>query len=270
MEHPSWSSILEVLCRAEGPQPLQSIAKAVGLDASTVHRHLAAMLERGLVKREGERRTQANYSPNELLEINWTGRASSPYSVGSPWLRWTWQASGKMDWRFPLVSRVPDQPARETLWRFLDEANSRGLLAPWLDPPKLPGIGQHPKMDLRWQGFLRELKDPRDPFAMTFVVFGSCARGDARADSDVDLLVLGPHEGDYEWQPFISQLGFQELASEVNLGAPRALQLMVHPVNEFLDKVPRHIRQSVQRDGLTVFHSKSFAGFVEAWGMSDG
>ena len=82
----------------------------------------------------------------------------------------SWQSSQPIDWRFPLVSRVPDERAQQFLYEWLDRAQARQIL---------PGFRSR-----------FEKNQSRIPLVQV-VVYGSCARGDAGTDSDLDLLLVG-------------------------------------------------------------------------------
>lgn len=156
-------AILGTLLRGgQGEAPrrtLSEIARAVGITPPAVLRHLQKMTECGIVARSKR------------------GRSDSPHYRARPFFQGLWidpQAGRVHDWSsraafpidHPLVSRVPDLAAQEALLHLFRTARRQGLL------PVVAESGD-------------------TPAGLAFAVIGSCARGDARTDSDVDLAVLG-------------------------------------------------------------------------------
>ena len=84
-----------------------------------------------------------------------------------------------------------------------------------------------------------------DPDAV--ILFGSVAQGRARADSDVDLLIIGPFEGPFERRG----LEFREAVSEY----PVALDTVFLSRREFADQAgrPGSFVHTVSRHGRLVY-----------------
>ncbi|MEA3202846.1 MAG: IclR helix-turn-helix domain, partial [Thermoplasmata archaeon] len=180
----SWENILAVLSAEENPLTLQGLSERLPLSPSTIHRHLSALVEAGFVTRQGHRKTAA-YVLRERLAVSWTGRMPPGQRQEEGWLRMAWTCNGRVDWRFPLITRVPDVQAQVTLQRFFAEALERGLLTPWLLPRLTQRRQEEKTKRSRRDPYWRHLKDSRDNHGLTFAVYGSCATGEARADSDL-------------------------------------------------------------------------------------
>lgn len=96
----SKEAILQALRR---PMRLPEIAESIGKTPPTTHRQLRILLEEGRVLKEGHHK-KATYqlAPYTRIEANIAGTPT------------TWQTS-KMDWRFPLASRISDPDAYQSL-----------------------------------------------------------------------------------------------------------------------------------------------------------
>jgi predicted nucleotidyltransferase len=148
----------------------------------------------------------------------------------------TWQSGQRVDWRFPLVSRLGDARAQTFLLEWLDRAQTRGLL---------------PAYKSRFE------KQDKLP-SVQVVVYGSCARGDAGPNSDVDVVLFGD-------APKRTLEALKDLAHEVALKGGRS------PDVRFMDaaaweKAGPALRNSIQRDGKTVFTTDVDAAFLERTG----
>lgn len=127
---------------------LQDIVKAVGLAHPTVLRHLQALAARGLIEATLVAPRETRYLARRTFDAMWIDPGRHRIE--------SWTSHAPLDWRFPLVARIPDPPAQGFLLKWLRRLSTEGLL--------------------------------QDPIHI--VVYGSCARGDATPRSDVDLLVI--------------------------------------------------------------------------------
>lgn len=128
------------------------------------------------------------------------------------WLRMDWTADG-IDWMFPLAGRVQGRRRVEVLLR---RAFSADLL-----------------------------------HDTTVVVFGSAARHEGRADSDVDILVLTGS----------AKRAWKDLAVDMELQGEGTVDVTVA---KRFERVPPNLRRAIIQDGRTVFSSASPPFFVEA------
>lgn len=260
----AWKPLLDTLMESDQPMALHEVADAVGVSRPTALRHLDNMRDGGLVAVEGARRN-ARYFPREHLWVEWTQRTRPGMRQQEGWQRHTWSCDGAIDWRFPLVSRVPDELARQTLWRFFAEAHARGYLTPWLLPlAQDDPYPDHRKKSLQRQRYLRNLQDPRDSHGWTFCVYGSTARGDARPGSDIDLMLIGPSEHPDLDVPFITEVPFEDLAADMSLGSPRPIQFSSFTLDQF-DGLGSWFRKDMLQHAITVYTSKPGGDFIEAW-----
>lgn len=228
LSHPR-RRILEALFEApdEG-WPLVRVARSVRLAHPTVLAHLRRLKEEGLViaREGGEWGHGSRYSATAATHHLWCDPARGVLA--------DWTSRGPIDWRFPLVSRVPDAPAKKFLYEWLDRAQARGLLPSYrsrFEP-------QHPP-----------------PPAVHIVVFGSCARGDAGPKSDLDLLILGDLAR-RAGRPLV------DLAHDVGLTAGRAPDARVLDDRAWKNAT-LSFRRSVQTQGKTVFSNDAAARPVE-------
>lgn len=161
-----------------------------------------------------------------------TREGRGPYTryVARPYLRvvWVdpqrglheaWDTNEPVDWHYPLVTRIPDAAAQEVLRRFL---------------PRLEAIV--------------------GSAALTVVAYGSCATGEARASSDLDLLIFRDKD--------LIDHDVQDLVDEANLWGLRPLDVRLA---QELDSTPRGVREAVRAHGKTIFSTASGTGaFPEA------
>ncbi|MES2154209.1 MAG: nucleotidyltransferase domain-containing protein [bacterium] len=145
-----------------------------------------------------------------------------------------WQSTHSVDWRFPLVSRVPDASAQDFLYEWLDRAQARGLLP----PARSRFEAQSPK-----------------PHLLQAVVYGSCARGPAPSKSDVDILLYGDI-------PKTQVEKLKDLGHEIALKGGRPPDIRSIDAAGWSKATPA-FRESIQREGRTVY-SNEFGGlFLE-------
>lgn len=243
------------------------IAAQTRLAQPTVSQHLRALENAGLVESiaEGKRRI---YRPRPHLHVDWT-RAQA-HAGGQAWRRDTWSTEDVIDWRFGLASRITDRRGHEVAVRFLEALLSRGVVTPWLVPSRF-GI----------QEWIDELDDTRAAATLTaqtyrpeawgpwtLVAFGSCVRGDARPESDLDVLVVTEPEGAWKtrWNSIeVHDMGtgwpipypdwktaFQQTADDVNLGAARYVDLHQAPADK-LKRLPPPLRESIRNEGIVLY-----------------
>ncbi|MCA1811534.1 MAG: nucleotidyltransferase domain-containing protein [Halobacteriales archaeon] len=158
------------------------------------------------------------------------------------------RGKGPVDTEFPLTARIPDLDGRQSALAFLRSAVKQHLL------PSPSARGQR---------------------SCTVVAFGSCVRGDARKDSDLDLLVILPDRGappppfpkgkllEWEADARSDKERFAELASKVSLGAPRPIQVSTVHREALKHDLPAGLRRSIASEGATIFLSDQVSGWVE-------
>lgn len=254
----SFEAVHDALVRA-GRTTTAAIAARLGIPPSTVSRHLNALADTGLAVRQRDGR-EVFYQIRRNGYVSFTGPMHSPR--GKEWAHLQWRTDQPIDWRFPLVARVPDPDAQTTLRRLLDACDERGLFHPWL------AAGQTRRDPETWPG-------------LHFVVFGSCARGDARADSDLDLLVLADRpDTASRWHETV-----EDAVQELNVHAPRGIDLVmvrpepshepdltteprlqrVHPGGRRTEAMPESLMAAVRAEGVTVYAADGATFLVEAW-----
>lgn len=207
---------------------LRDIAHRTGLAPPTALAHLRRLTARGLVETvadeagDDERgRRAAGRSFTGYRATHYTGVVMADRSRR---LLLEWHTTHPTDWRFPLVGRVPDPPAQRFLHEWLDRAQARQLL-----PPPVSRF---------------EAQDPRPP-SLAVVAYGSCARGDARAKSDLDLLLHSPRR----WRG-TDQL--VDLAHEVAVDHERDVDLQAW-TPDIAGKVSPRFRGAVAAEATTVW-----------------
>ncbi len=198
------------------PPSLKDIAQATQVEPPTALAHLRRLEDEGRISK-----VQSEFGPRyailPFLKIEWQDPASRTN------LKWT--SNYPVDWRFPLVSRVPDVAAQEFLLRWFDLLLTQEQL-PALQPRQLKTNSQRgPRVD--------------------FVVYGSCARGDATPRSDIDLLVIGAitkRQGDH----------FVDAAHEASLGTNRSPDIRAMNLKDWQKAEPT-LRANIQKEGLAVY-----------------
>lgn len=242
---PTRKAILETLLEAgDDGLALSDVADAVGVTSPTAHKHLEILIEGGLAKSTADQPGRTRYVARDFFEATWV---DSEHGFLDRW------RTGSIDWRFPLVTRVPDEAARRVLTRFLEEATFRGLFHPWLRVDELPDPGSVFERDTPY-GSRQTVAD----YGVTVVVYGSCARGDAGATSDVDVLVIQPSDQ----MPLDLSEGFEDLAAEANLWADRQIELRVIGRDGFFE-VPTGLQEAVIDEGITIYSTFRGGEFIE-------
>lgn len=148
--------LLDILL--DGERSLTELAKVLELSKPTVHTHLQRLVDANLV-------TKRKVTHAAGREARYALRPASLHLEVDPdrGTAISWSATGFVSTRFPLVNQVPQERPRRDLHLVL-EALEEGLA---------PGT---------WEGVL-------------LLVYGSVARGEANAASDLDLAILpGPND----------------------------------------------------------------------------
>lgn len=256
--------IVRALADRGGWASLQGLAEDIDLDASTTHRHLAHLLRAGAVVKEGGGK-ETTYGLKPRIEVSWTGTSSRETASDSDhWLHWQWTGQGPVDWRFPLVSRIPQVDGQRTMQRFLEHCWQRGLLGPLGIMQAPPGEKTSSEPSRRMMERIGQDMDRlRD--GLTFIVFGSYARGDARRDSDLDVLVITPPDWALDNGAKRPADRLQDLVDEFNLGSLVPVDLVTrqreHPEEEF----PKGLWFAICTEGLTV-HTTNLGEYIEDFG----
>jgi predicted nucleotidyltransferase len=197
------------------PLSLKQIAAQAGIKPPTALVHLDRLQAEGRIGRvetaEGPR-----YAVLPYVRCGWV---DPDHGINT-----AWQSSLPVDWRFPLAARIPDPLAQAFLLEWLDRAQARGLL---------------PANRSKF-----ETQDPEPPVCHV-IVYGSCARGDAHAKSDLDILLRGR-------LPKRLADRLVNLAHEVGLRAGRLPDIRVLDDGAWSSATPA-FREAVRRDGKTVF-----------------
>jgi len=240
---------------ASGPLALFDVAEQVQRSPSATLRRLQFLASSGHIERLGDRK-EARYRLRPRLAIEWA------HGEGTPprWIRASWQATeAPADWRFPLASRLQDENGRAALTQFLRALWLQGLTTPWLR--EATGSGKTNKKSRKSAG--NDAAPDPNPDAVGFdvIAFGSCVDGNTRDDSDLDLIL-------FESVDSKSSLHeqFQSIADSVNLTAPRYIDLHVVARADFDNEhspFPTELRNSILRDGVTVYSCKDHPAFIE-------
>lgn len=225
--------ILSVLAKAPAAGlSLQAISKELKRKPPPVFFHLKEMVQVGLIERvEAARPHGPLYRARRFLHVTWIDPESRKIA--------SWESNEPVSWRFPLVSRVPDAPAQAVLRTLIPQFEQR-----YLDLLEQKGARALP--------FLTHATRES---AFTFVVYGSCARGDARPASDLDLLLVQPSGPSVE-------AAVRDLVAEANLWASRKIDLRVVRRKTFRS-LPEDLRETLRREGLTVYSTHLGGAFEE-------
>lgn len=254
------AALLRALVDAGAGMSLTEAARAVGLTPPATLRQLATLVAEGLVRREGHQK-EARYRLEPCLHAVWT------HAEPGGALAEEWTHRGPVDWRFPLVSRVPDAPARLGIVRLLEQCARQGLFTPWLLDHVDPAFDGH---DATWAGLdpeerLRRLRDPRNHGDVHVYAYGSCVRGDAHAGSDVDLLLV--HDLTRQGvPPFPYEARVRRVVDALNLGVPRRLDVRVHAEDDLFEGVVglyERVRREILDTAITVFSTSASPRFIE-------
>ncbi|HUR26184.1 MAG TPA: nucleotidyltransferase domain-containing protein [Candidatus Thermoplasmatota archaeon] len=207
------------------PKSLKDIASEAHMQPPTALVHLRKLEEEGKLQKvatpDGPR-----YALHPFLRCEWLDPGQGVHE--------TWQSDVAVDWRFPLVSRVRDDLAKQFLLEWLDRAQARGLL---------------PAHASRFESRAKR------PAGLAIVVYGSCARGDAGSNSDIDILVAS----DLPKRPLEA---LKALAHEVALKGGRRPDVRLVGVG--LKGAGSALAETIRREGKTVFTNLPDAPFIES------
>lgn len=215
--------------RSSGRMTLQEVSDALVLKPPTVLQHLRQLERQGRVVRTVTPGTNSpTYEVAPFFEANWCDPQQRVL------LRW--RSTTGIDWRYPLVSRVPHAPAQRVLLRLLPELDAAiGRAADTITTPDSP-----------------------QPYEFGVYLYGSAARGDARAGSDLDLLLV-PMAG--------SAAGLKKRVTKVaqaaNLWAEMPIDLRIAEVKDVM-AFPEPFLKALGREAITVFWRGRDPMFIEA------
>lgn len=203
------------------PMSVDRLVERLGVSQSLASQRLGRLHKQGLLERTSLPTATGrvvHYKPKPLLFVQWVSPAQR--------VALQWQGFDETDWMFPLVSQVPDPPARVTLLSFLHRLRERNLLLP---------------------GPFTAGKKAAPHFGLGLLAYGSCARGTARPGSDLDLISV--QDGSKEAVDVGQDV--ETISAEVSLSAPRPIQLK-HVRADELANLPEGIRGSLRREGVVV------------------
>lgn len=275
----AFDTIYHELVQRGSTTPTQ-LAHALQFDLSTVSRSLNALVSAGLADRVRSGR-EVRFSARRNLYTSFTGPLGKDRDPDkAPWGLISWRTDHPVDWRFPLVARVPDEDAQKTLLRFMNRCQEQGLFHPWLtlgEKTRNEWLDDHTPEDR--PRLAKLLDDPRTWGGHQIVVYGSCARGDARQDSDLDLLIIGPSKDDWDARFKTHNLPappqppwkepFRACIDDMNLRAPRHIDPVFGKESQLSD-LPRVLREAIKDQGITVYTHNGTDLDIEAWRATHG
>lgn len=207
----------------DNPSNVESLAAKLGVSPAFISQRLKRLEREGLVERR-QKASKAGrevfYLPRPFYAVQWVSPAEG--------VALAWKTNGEMDWSFPLLSQVPDEPARLTLLALLTTLRDNDLLDAW-------------KKKSSWRKNAFELFR-----GFTIILYGSTARGEARPGADVDLLFV---HGDAK--PEHAERAV-DLAAEVSLHAARPMQVKHLNIQQFA-ALPERIVSALKQDAVIVY-----------------
>lgn len=225
-----------LLARPDG-MGLTELSRSVGMAGPPVLHHLKRLLAEGAAERfvpEGANR--ARYRLRPFLSATWIDPATGTFA--------TWSSPRRVDWRYPLVSRLSDTAIQDSVNLFLRLVEEQGLFHVHAAPtPKGRG-----RKAARGPG-PSNVQERMRAYGVRIVAYGSAARGDTGPRSDADLLALtGP--------ALDAKEALLDVAAEANLSAPRRVHLFVFREGD-LAKAGNRFADEVRRDGFVIYSSFS-------------
>lgn len=203
---------------------VEDLAHKLGISPSVLVRRAKLLQDAGWLERRQEatpRGREVYYVPIPRVSVQWT----SPYRS----VALSWSTRGEVEWDFPLTTQLTDVSAREAIRRFLWELRRQGVLD--AEFHHIGNVFEHGP-------------------GLAVVVYGSAARGTARADSDIDLLVV---LGEWSRTPGGKREEVVlDAAADTSLSIGVPIQAKVIPESS-LKKLPREIQRGIREDGLIVF-----------------
>lgn len=222
--------LLRELARAQAKEPLAlaALAKELGISSSQLVRSLRPLVEKGWVERRQVSTPVGrivHYLPRAIVHVQWISPATGAAE------QWTLQ--DEADWSLPLLGQIPDAAARAALTHFVAGLRSGRRLRPRKDAPS---------------------SDSFDEPSTTLIVYGSTARGDARPDSDVDVIAIVEDDSDED--------EILDAAAATSIVSVRPLQVKVIP-RDRLGRLPQGIAQAIDEHGVIVFDGLRVAAIWE-------
>lgn len=212
---------------------LGDIAAAVGMAGPPVLHHLRSLADEGMVEKfVPAASTRPRYRLRPFLAVTWLDPASGTYA--------SWTSRAGVDWRHPLVSRLPHPDAQESTATFLDILEREGLLA----PPRPAKVTKKARPASSGPAAGRD-------DGLRIAAFGSAARGDMGPRSDVDLLAL---LGRGVAKDVPERL--LDAAAEANLVTPMRIHLLVFREGE-LARVAPALAAEVRREGFVIHATRA-------------
>lgn len=224
------AAIVRLLLNKAGAEGLRlkDLTEALYLSNAAVLSHLGILQREDLIdtKHEGTWGRGTRYWPRTAFQAIWVNPPAKRLRQ--------WSSTTAVDWRFPLVSRIPDDRAQEFLHRWFDRLQFKGAL---------------PRMRSKYN------KDSAPPASVQVLVYGSCARGDANARSDLDILIVTD-------SPKRAAAVLVDLAHEASLGAGRSPDIRILGPKQW-KAADAAFKANIRAEGLTVFSNDPNAPFME-------